>query len=437
MARQIPTQAELDQVADDFDTFRLPLDASLRLNDRTVYGTTDPEVPLSMVNVGHLNSVRSFRGTWESDPADRGQPVHYTDGQVVIGSDQHLYQLIARGNGSVDPVGDDGTNWLLLSTATPTATELTSDPASLTQNLFAALNSTFTVTAAGDDTLLNASTRTETTSAFEGTVTSSIAAGTNIVSVRAGPQTSTDAGVTVTTEAGSMNGTTTYAPGLVDTDITFVDGRTAPTVLPEEEQRFSILDATDFPTWTVNLTPDGLVSTGDAYDVQWNAQGGAFRTTGGTFTPTNIAQGTTQIPFAYQFNTGTIQTGLPPVTNRAVRAYTPWFYRFSDTIPTDIVGATIAMRQGETQADDFSTSNMIVPISGTVGQVGILYFFIPTSITQTVTIGAGIARATGVRLPDENNVQVSNRFGGMTAYALHRFRLGLAVNPTNFTITSA
>ena len=86
MARQVPTMAELNQVLDDLETFFLPFDASLDLGTRTVYGTTDPAVDLSMVNVRHLNNTRGFRGVWATAPADGNEPAPYLEGQVVLDS---------------------------------------------------------------------------------------------------------------------------------------------------------------------------------------------------------------------------------------------------------------------------------------------------------------------------------------------------------------
>ena len=77
MARQIPTAEELTQVSADLETFFLPFDASLDLGTRTVYGTTDPAVDLSMVNVRHLNNTRGFRGVWATAPADGNEPAPY------------------------------------------------------------------------------------------------------------------------------------------------------------------------------------------------------------------------------------------------------------------------------------------------------------------------------------------------------------------------
>ena len=92
MARQTPTMAELTQVSADLETFFLPFDASLDLGDRTVYGTTDTAIDLSMVNVRHLNNTRGFRGVWETAPSDGNTPAPYITGQVVIDSNGLIYR---------------------------------------------------------------------------------------------------------------------------------------------------------------------------------------------------------------------------------------------------------------------------------------------------------------------------------------------------------
>ena len=116
MARQIRTQAQIDQVNNDFDLFALPFEASLDVADRTVYGTTDPAVDLSMVNVRHLNNTRLFRGTWTATPTDGtadGNPsVPYVRGQVVISpTDTRLYKLDDVANAGTDP-GVTETGWI-------------------------------------------------------------------------------------------------------------------------------------------------------------------------------------------------------------------------------------------------------------------------------------------------------------------------------------
>ena len=92
MARQTPTMAELTQVSADLETFFLPFDASLDLGGRTVYGTTDTAIDLSMVNVRHLNNTRGFRGVWETTPSDGNTPAPYITGQVVIDSNGLIYR---------------------------------------------------------------------------------------------------------------------------------------------------------------------------------------------------------------------------------------------------------------------------------------------------------------------------------------------------------
>ena len=58
MARQIATDDELRAAASDFDTFRLPIDASLNLGTFGAYGTTDTSLALSLTNVRYIENTR-------------------------------------------------------------------------------------------------------------------------------------------------------------------------------------------------------------------------------------------------------------------------------------------------------------------------------------------------------------------------------------------
>ena len=439
MARQIRTTEETTQVTNDENRFFLPLDSSLDVGAFTVYGTTDPDINLSMVNIRHLNATRSFRGAWSPTPTDGAQPTPYLEGQVVIGSDSHMY---VRSDFTLDqnpdPVGHVGNIWSILSSGLDQpVTELTSTPESFDANLFAAGSTTFQIAPSADASLLNPMTTT-TTANVAGTPTTNLAG--QVLTVNYAAQTNDAAVITVTTDARSDSFGDIHEGGQVDSTINFVDARQDPVISPEV-QRVSILSSPETAVYNVGLIPAGTsVAAGTAYDVQWRARQGTAMTSFSS-APTYTAafpDATQDIVFEYQVNMNSIQTGTPDADTISLRVYTPWFYQFSDTVPTDITGATLALRQGETQADDFSTSNMIAPIAGTVGAVGFLYLFVPATMNQAITIGAGIARATGERLPADSNITVPNRNGtGNVVYALHRFRLGLAHSPTNFTITTA
>ena len=99
--RQDPSTPEENQVLADFETFFLPFDASLDLGDRTTYGTTDPGVNLSMVNIRHLNNTREFRGRWVMQPSDgldadsNPLEVPYQINQIVVGNNELLYRRTA------------------------------------------------------------------------------------------------------------------------------------------------------------------------------------------------------------------------------------------------------------------------------------------------------------------------------------------------------
>ena len=439
MARQTRTTEEITQVTDDENRFFLPLNSSLDVGAFTVYGTTDPDTNLSMVNIRHLNATRSFRGAWAPAPVDGAQPTPYLEGQVVIGSDNHMYvRSEFTLDQNPDPVGHTGNIWTILSAGLDEpVTELTSTPTTIAANLFAAGSSTFEIASSANSSIQNPSMET-TTRNVAGTPTTGFVGSTLTVNYEA--QANPDADIIVTTDARSTSFSGLHEGGQVDSEITFVDARQDPIITPEV-LRVSRLSSPETAVYNIGLIPDGTtIAAGTAYDVQWRArQGTAMNAFSSNPTYTAAFPDVTEdITFEYQLNTGTIQTGTPDSVTRTLRVYTPWFYQFSDTVPTDTSGATLALRQGETQADDFSTSNMIAPITGTVGAVSFLYLFVDATMTQTITIGAGIARAAGERLPDVNNVTVPRRDGGgNVAYALHRFRLGLAQSPTNFTITTA
>ena len=112
MTRQDRSMTDRNQVNADFETFFLPFEASLDLEGRTAYATTDPAVNLSMVNIRHLRASRVFRGEWVAAPVnveDAMVAEPYVMGQVVIGSNNVVYRL-TTGDGTADPTTDT-TNW--------------------------------------------------------------------------------------------------------------------------------------------------------------------------------------------------------------------------------------------------------------------------------------------------------------------------------------
>ena len=115
MARQTRTPADISQVNDDFDVyFPVISDASLDLQDRTAYLTTDPEVNLSAVNIAFLKDYTKFRGLWSNAPVSRGQPISYAEDDIVWAGG-NFYYLAPGGTATVDPTADDGSNWQVLS----------------------------------------------------------------------------------------------------------------------------------------------------------------------------------------------------------------------------------------------------------------------------------------------------------------------------------
>ena len=209
MARQPRTTEEITQVNNDENRFFLPLASSLDVGEFTVYGTTDPVVDLSMVNVRHLNATRSFRGPWSATPMDgevgSSVPTPYTENQVVIGSDNHLYRRNAIApTTNPNPVSDNNTHWVLLSTGLDAAvTELTSTPSIDPQNLYAAGSATFNVSPNANATLNNPSQVLTSNTDVSGapTFTAIDAAGDFTVNFAA--QTNPNARISVTTAAES------------------------------------------------------------------------------------------------------------------------------------------------------------------------------------------------------------------------------------------
>ena len=114
MARQVRTTAEITQVSGDFDVYRPGIaDASLDLQGRTVYHTTDPAIDLSSANVQYVVDYAHFRGVWVSNPLTLQQPIPYVIDNIVIGSNGEFYQLrnTPGVDGTQDPVSDNGRNW--------------------------------------------------------------------------------------------------------------------------------------------------------------------------------------------------------------------------------------------------------------------------------------------------------------------------------------
>ena len=442
MARQIPTQEQLQAVFDnDFETFVLPADSSLDLGTRTVYGTTDPALDLSVVNVAHLNTTRHFRGVWDSNPLDLQQPVPYEVGQVVVGSDNHLYILQTGGDGAVNPVTDtNAVNWMQLSTGLDEAvTELTVDPESAVANLFRAdaETLTFTVSPSSNAVLLEPSVSSVDTDVVGSSNASVTDAGVvSVVIPRA--QTNANATITATVESRSTsnNGEDLHEGGQIDIPITFVDARIAPTI-DGEGTRVSN-QGPNTATFNIDLTPGTAnVADGTAYESQWRVNGGAS-STALTYTTPPVLQ-TTDFTFDFPLNLSSNgQVGTPPSIVRNVRVYTPWYWQIANTVPSTIAGATEGILVGDTQGDNFPTNNTSrFSLVATPGETINFYMFVPVSITGSITLNVGIAHMQSLRLPDANNISVPNNSGGNTVYAVHQFTLGLPQSPTVFTILTA
>ena len=460
MARQPRTTEEITQVNSDENRFFLPIASSLDVGEFTVYGTTDPVVDLSMVNIRHLNNTRSFRGPWVPTPTDGeapdSVPAPYLENQVVIGPDNHLYRRNDMDpTTNPNPMTDDNAHWVLLSAGLDAAvTELTSNPSVDAQNLYAAGSASFTVSPNANATLNNPSQVLTSNTDVSGTPTFTAIDAAGDFTVNFAAQTNPNARISVTTAAESSTTaggeTITHEGGQVDSTIVFQDGRTGnePTVLRDTvedgEQRISLLPSSETASWNVNLLPNGsTLAAGTAYDVGWRTLIGttrdAVRTATGPFNLTPLPLVNTNVVFEFPLNTSTIQqVGAPADITRSVRVYIPWYWQFSnDAIPTTLP-ANPALRMGEMQPDEFSMSDFQATITGTANVIGHLYFFVDASITRSITLNTGIANAVSTRLPAANNITVMNRDNSaMVTYALHRFRIGLVNSSTNFNIRSA
>ena len=449
MARQTPTQAQRDQVFDDFDTFQLPLDASLNLGNFTAYGATDPAVDLSMVNIAHLNTTRNFRGTWAANPMDLGQLVQYTPGQVVIGSDNHLYILRDAGDPTIDPAVDNGTNWTTLSIALEApVTELTSSPPSATANMFTQAGEPlqFQVAPSANATLLNPEVNV-TAVGLIGTVPTAAITDDGAVTITAPSGQTNNARITITVDSRSQsmeNGElVTHEGGQIDIPIVYLDARTSPLVSEPENARVSTIDPEDTIQFDVTLVP-GMTSvvSGTAYDSSWTVS-----TNGGTATAPSTAGMFLSGPaltdrtftFAFPLNDNPVggQSGSPPNISRTVTAYAPWFATFSATPPTGVsdFGVPITL-VGETKTNAFPThGGARFSVTGGVGTTQFFWIAVPSSVNRTISIHNGIATSTG--LNTGQTFTVPNALGnGTVEYTLHRFRFGLVQSPTIFTISS-
>ena len=115
MARQTRSMDQINEVNNDFDLY-YPLvpNTSLDVEGSTVYGTTDPEVDLSMANVLFVKDYTQFRGLWETAPTTGGQPISYATNDIVLNmQDAHFYRFVGS-DGSSRP-DTDSTNWSIIS----------------------------------------------------------------------------------------------------------------------------------------------------------------------------------------------------------------------------------------------------------------------------------------------------------------------------------
>ena len=448
MARQTPTGPQITQVSDDFDTFQLPFDASLDLTGagRTVYGVTDTAIDLSMVNVAHLNNTRHFRGMWEADPQDLGAPAAYRTGQVVIGSDSHLYIRNNTGGGNPNPVQVGQDVWDILSSGLSEAvTELTtSDPIDLNLFHIQAQPYTFTISPSANATLQNPMVASTEYTGFVGNNFPGIS-DTGVITGSI-PDDQTVAGtIRITTDSRSVEGTApneiVHEGGQVDSIITLSDNRIMPEVTPEGPVRTSILDPNQNVQFMMDIHPPGALTTdGTAYAAQWTARAGTATPTApsaadGTYTVPQITQNTS-VTFSFTIPTNAVggqgNSTPPGDIIRMVDVYNPWYWQLGGDQPTGISTMTEGVLLGETQGNNFpTTGSSQFSITGPIGQPMNVWLAVPNNITSSIVLQTGIARAQSDRIA---NAFTATNGTASVVYALYRFRLGLIASPTTFNI---
>jgi len=478
MARQTRTSAEITEVTNDFDTFQLPIDASLNLGEFTAYGTTDPDIALSMVNVRHLNATRDLRGIWVSDPLDGTTSIPYTAGQIVIGRDNQLYKLKDTGTGTNDPVVGTSapftvntTDWTLIGGAqndtwtvqgtTGTATnptlrfmqgshsaqdiQFTSDNMNIVKTgdrvikfdatlppTLISTPSSIELTAYSNQVNLPSlsvtpSSGTPTNRAVTQTNTSASSAISNLQISSAGlvtgqvPTNTPSASYTITstfTITDAEVATISHTGITTDTDVTFVDRRNMPTVTPSvlSIPTVGTLDPTTH-SFTYDLTPDGTVAAGLAYDINETGITGnsvTLDTANNRLTPDGIVSTTTvTVRFPNMTTSGTSQptgnTDIPVM----VETYIPFFYDASGSIPTALTSMT---RSTVSLPGSEGTS---ITITGTANDA--IYVAVPSTATFTnISTLFGAAMVSGVRVTG-HDISVTDNGNQSVTYHLYRF----------------
>lgn len=458
MTRQVRTPGEIAQVNNDFDQFQLPFDASLNLGDFPAYGVTDTSVELSMVNVRHLNATRQFRGRWTMSPTDGTDPsdpvVPYEPGQVVIGSDNHLYMLNNAGTPTMNPVSDTTrTHWTLLSTATEPVTELTSEPAMVTVPLYSQTATTrmFTVRPSANAMPLRPTVSVTNHTGVIGDITATITA-QGLVTVNVPPMQDTagTAYVTVEMESSSPNAmgeAVTHPGGQIDIPVVISDMRTSPTVSPSGDMRINSISGrlnTDAMSpqlvYNIDLLPDGAsVAAGTGYDAEWTA------TVNGVTSAPSVGREYVIPPIATDMNVAfnfplrstplNRQTGSAPMIERSIRVYDPWFWSFGNTVPTSVASMNEGLILGNTQADDFPfNSGEEFAVTGPTNMIQSLFLAVPTTVNNAIVLNTGIAQMQPVLT--NNQITATGAAGNTITYNLLQYRIGLVSSPTVFRIIS-
>ncbi len=406
---------ELTPVNNDLSTFALPFDASLNLvaldgsQAFTVYGATDPSIDLSMVNVRHLNNTRGFRGTWEASPSDgmgsNNMPlgVPYETGQVVIGSDDQLYRLTTSA-GTTDPTTANQTDWLHISRPVdlPVAslTGATADSLPLYSTQSYTLN--YVVDRGTPGTV------TATTIPAGGSVS---ATGTTVTgSITPANSVNGTFEVVASSDVADVHSPSTVHPTVAATHVfNFTDQRRMPVITPAVLAVPSVGTITD--PFTIDLTPDGSLADGFAYNIDSSGiQVGSNTVTNNSYLPTGLSSSTT-LNFTFPVATGATSQPAQTLTIPVMaEVYQPFFYGAQAVAPSTTTGLTRS-----TTGVPGATPTSIT-ITGTAGDP--IYVLVPAS-TTSVTSMIGAAQVPGTLVT--NNIMVAGNNGQQFVYHSYRF----------------
>ena len=496
MARQTRTTAEQTAVNNDIFTFQLPIDSSLNLGEYTAYGTTDPDIALSMVNVRHMTATRQFRGVWASGGSTDGNlTVPYTAGQVVIGSDDQLYRLNASGTATTDPTTANQTDWTLVGgalndsfalqgttgTANPTVRFQQGSHTAQDLQFLAANNMNIVQTGANQVT-------------FDATANPGLSADPSEKSLVAFTAAAQSTGTTVTPNAGSISGTPTvtqsnsggngvigglaittggvitgqvpggqvptatytvtpsvniqdpqvssrvYNGATLNIPVTFTDMRVNNEPTVSDNVLVSRIDQSQGAVFNIDTTPNNsTIPLGTAYSVT----GFTAQLAGGTTSAVSTASSytasavlvDTAVTFRFPFVAQNNQTA--PTLNqldqsRMISVYSPYF------ITTDVNAIAPTSISGLTPSAAGLPGNdgTEITVTGLAGNT--IYIVAPAPVagtTRTLTLSIGATMTTGVQVGSTISVPNATNTGNVN-YNVYQFAR-LANTSTNFILRNS